>query len=226
MSTKNFSIALLGLVIVTILYLVLRCDCFPGKEVQRSKPGISTEYKKKLSESEWKRFDYAVKECREVLKSDALLLEKADYWEKRDVDPAVGYAAWLFQETRFKGDVIGDNGKAYGYGQIHIAALEEMNEIRATRGWRKFSLEELNGRSRERVKFFLFALHDYINLCSERYKRKRNLDADLNAWNGGCSGGSEKENKYSGEIKSIVLQYYERKKAEREAKQKGASAKR
>jgi hypothetical protein len=225
MSPKNLSIALLGLVIVTILYLTLRCDCFLEKELQRSKPSKSTEYKKKLSESEWKHFDYAVKECRVILKSDALLLKKADYWENYGIDPAVGYAAWLFQETRFKGDVVGDNGKAYGYGQIHSAALEEMNEIRAARGWRKFSLEELNGRSRERVKFFLFALHDYINLCSERYGRKRNLDADLNAWNGGCSGGSEKENKYSGEIKSIILQYHERKKAGKETKQKRASAK-
>ncbi len=225
MSTKNFSIALLGLVIVTILYLVLRCDRFPGKEVQRSKPAISTEYKKKLGESEWKHFDYAVKECRAVFEADTFLVQNAHFWEKHNIEPAVGYAAWLFQETRFRGDTIGDSGTAYGYGQIHGPALEEMNQIRAERGWQQYSLPDLHGRSRERLRFFLQSLHDYTDLCEKRYSRKRNLDADLNAWNGGGKNGKTRETKYSGEIKSVVLQYYERKKVE-EAKQKGVSAKR
>lgn len=136
-------------------------------EVKNYSPKITTRFMKTIGEKEWKHFDHAVSECRIVFESDTFLLQKANFWEKYDIEPAVGYAAWLFQETRFNGHVVGDNGRAHGYGQIHPPALQEMNDVREKRGGRTFSHKEIRGRSRERLEFFLEALHDYTDLCEK-----------------------------------------------------------
>jgi hypothetical protein len=181
---------------------------------------VTTRFRKVVSEKEWGHFDHAVSECRIVIQNNDHLKKRSSFWEQHGIEPAVGYAAWLFQETRFNGHVVGDNGRAHGYGQIHPPALQEVNSIRKKRGVKVFSHNEIRGRSREKLGFFLEALHDYADLCEKRHKRKRSLDADLNAWNSG-GGRTTRETKYSGEIKSIILQYYKRKKA-KEAKQKKA----
>ena len=170
---------------------------------------IKTRHHKELSESEWKHFHYAVSECRAVIKESLFLQERADFWEIHGIEPEVGYTAWLFQESRFDGDTIGDNGRAHGYGQIHPPALSEMNLIRKERGDRVFSHQELVGKSRERLRFFLHSIHDYGSLCPRN--ADKNLDLKLNFWNGGCSGGSATETVHSGRIKSFILQYYKRK---------------
>lgn len=219
-------VALLAAGVIVVTGLILR-NLMRNKdiEVRSYSPDIRTSHKKKVWDAEWERFEYIVSQCREIIETDAFLQERKAFWEDRGIEPAVGYTAWLFQESRLDGDEPGDNGRAHGYGQIHVRALSEINSIRTDRGSRTFSHEEIRGKSPERLRFFLEALHDYTDLCGRRYDRKRGLDADLNAWNGGCTGGSKRETVYSGQIKSVILQYYERKKAE-EAKQKRADAKR
>ncbi len=212
---------------VAVLVIAILCLLFykpnNSQEVKHYYPNFTVNYKKKIGEKEWKHFNYAVSECRIVFKSDTFLQARAGFWEEHGIEPAVGYAAWLFQESRFDGFAVGDQGRAHGYGQIHPPALQEMNKIRKTRGDQRFSHEGIRGRSRERLRFFMRSLHDYTNLCFEKYGKKKSLRAKLNSWNGGCSGGSLQETKYSGGIKSIILQYYERKKAEEEQKRKAGT---
>lgn len=210
-----------GVIIATITLIL---ETKKGSEQRIRKPKISTNHSKKIWNKEWQRFDYVVSECRKIIKNDKFLQARIHFWERYDVEPAVGYTAWLFQESRLNGHAVGDNGRAHGYGQIHRPALSEVNRIRKKRGHRAFTHRELRGQSRERLRFFLHSLHDYVELCERRYDRKRSMDADLNAWNGG-GRRTTKETKYSGQIKHTILQYYKRKQAEEELKRKRASAK-
>ncbi len=200
-----------GITVIGILVVVTIVRTSNEEEKSYS-PTFKTHHHKKLSEKQWKHFDNAIEQCRIVYQRNKRLKKRSHFWEHYGVEPSVGYAAWLFQETKFNGNVVGDNGRARGYGQMHPPALSEVNKIRKKRGARTFTHYGLRGKSRARLEFFLESFHDYIELCQKRHRRKNTLDANLNAWNGGGSGGKTRETKYSGEIKSIILQYYKRKK--------------
>lgn len=224
MLKKRLQIAVGILVIVILCLLVYQQN--KSQENKHYYPNFTTKHYKGLGDKEWKHFDDAVSECRAILKNNTFLQARSSFWERHGVEPAVGYAAWLFQESRFNGFAIGDQGRAHGYGQIHIAALSEMNNIRRQRGDKEFSHDELVGESPELLEFFLESFHDYIELCKRRYSsRPTTMKASLNAWNGGGKNGKIQESKYSGGIKSMILQYYERKRAEEQRKKKaGAQA--
>lgn len=217
-------VAFLAAGVIVVTGLILR-DLVRNKdiEVRSYDPDIRTSHFQRVSSSECERFEYIVSQCREIIETDVFLQERKAFWEDHDIEPAVGYTAWLFQESRLDGNAVGDHGKAYGYGQMHPGALKEINRVRRKRGDREFSHEELRGNSVELLQFFMQSIHDHNSLCPR--DAGDNLDLKLNFLNGGCTGGSRTETKHSGKIKSFILQYYERKKAE-EAKQKRADAKR
>lgn len=212
---------------VMMIFITLSISCSEKQKEKIYKPKISTNYQKRIWKNEWSRFDQIVQTCRKIIREDPFLQKRTHFWERYGIEPAVGYTAWLFQESRLNGEAIGDNGRAHGYGQIHPPALREINAIRTSRGDDALSHKELVGRSKENLHFFLQTLHDYVELCEKRYGKRPSLDAKLNAWNRGGKNGARHETKYSGQIKFTILQYYKMKESERKRAQgKRASAKR
>ena len=201
-------IIFLTLAILTVIFVRFGNWSFLQKNYS---PNFGAKHNKAMNDDGWITFENAVNECRSIIKGDTFLEARSAFWEDHGIEPAVGYTAWLFQESRFNGEAEGDKGKAHGYGQIHPKALEEVNKLREERGVETFKHNDLLENSPKNLQFFLEAIHDYNKICLKRYKWKRNtLDYKLNCWNQGGKRGRECEHKSSGQIKSLILQYYQR----------------
>ena len=71
-----------------------------------------------MNDDGWITFENAVNECRSIIKGDTFSWSKICFWEDHGIEPAVGYTAWLFQESRFNGEAEGDKGKLTGTDKL------------------------------------------------------------------------------------------------------------